>query len=189
MLLLELLLFFNFGLASEFYYNSATHQTANLFEKVRVTSMDVSKCLPSFIATVVLRALLQNTILCGLHSHPEKWGSCSPCFRHGNYALDFWIHPKFHSRYQTPQTSDSAGSISVYLYTPSVWPLLLETCLPPLPGLKDKPWKSNWPAHGQPKDDGWSYNLGLCQTKRRLLDPASTNHYLIILCFPEASMA
>lgn len=33
MLLLELLLFFNFGLASEFYYNSATHQTANLFAK------------------------------------------------------------------------------------------------------------------------------------------------------------
>lgn len=22
----------------------------------------------------------------------------------GSYALDFWIHPKFHSRYQTPQT-------------------------------------------------------------------------------------
>lgn len=105
-----------------------------------------------------------------------------------DYALDFWIHPKFHSRYQTPQTSDSAGSISVYLYTPFFWPLLLETCLPLLPDLKNKPWKSNWPAHGQPKDDGRSYHLGLCQTKRRLLDSASTNHYLIILCFPEASM-
>lgn len=102
MLLLELLLFFNFGLASEFYYNSATHQTANLFEKVRVTSMYVSKCLPSFIATVVLRRLLQNTILCGLHSHPEKWGSCSPCFRHGRLCSRLLNSPKVSQ--QVPNT-------------------------------------------------------------------------------------
>lgn len=95
MLLLELLLIFNFGSVSEFYYNCAAHQTADLF----ATSMDVSKCLASSIATAVLRALLQNSILRSLHSHPEKWGSCSPCFGCG--ILE--IHPKFHSRYQTPQ--------------------------------------------------------------------------------------
>lgn len=33
MLLLELLLFFSFGSASEFYYNSAPHQTADPFAK------------------------------------------------------------------------------------------------------------------------------------------------------------
>lgn len=88
------------------------------------------------------------------------------------------------------QTSDSTGPGSTHLNTPSFRPLLLETCLPPLPDLKDKPGKSNWSVHGQPKDHRRFYHPGLYlylrQTKRRLLDPVPTNQMSNNSVFPQS---